>query len=329
MSSFIFALNAVAPIVIMMAIGYVLKRINFFNADFIKTANKMVFKILIPAMLFTNIYSVQSIGDVNFGYAVFAIAAVLVIFLVMTCVIMIFTKDNRRRGVLLQSSFRSNYALIGIPLAQSLFGDAGVAVAAVLSAFAIPIFNILAVISLSIFADTGKGKGNVKKVLLNIAQNPLIQSVLAGLIVVALRGLFAEWNISFRLSDIQPLFKVLSYLSGMATPLALIMVGAQFEFSVVGELRREIIFGTLTRTLVVPLLSLGTAIIFFREYFGGAEYAALTALFATPVAVSSVPMAQEMDADVTLTGQLVVWTTLISIITIFVSSLIMKQIGIF
>lgn len=329
MESFLFALNAVSPIVIMMVLGYILKTLKFFDLDFIKTANKMVFRVLLPAMLFLNIYKIESLGTVDLGYVLYALVAVVVVFLAAGGAVMVFTKNNRHRGVLLQSAFRSNYALIGLPLAGTLFGEAGIAVAAILSAFAIPSFNILAVISLSVFTENKQGQGHIKNVLIGILKNPLIQGVFAGLLTVAIREIFSACSIDWRLSEIEPLFKVLNYLSNTATPLALIVLGAQFEFSAVKSLRREIIFGTVLRTAIVPLTVLGTAVIFFRDAFGGAEYAAITALFATPVAVSSVPMAQEMDADVTLAGQLVVWTTLTSIATIFLSSLIMKQIGIF
>jgi predicted permease len=217
--------------------------------------------------------------------------------------------------------------LIGIPLAESLFGQTGVSVATVLSAVSIPIFNILAVVSLSVFGK-GEQKPSVKKILLGIVKNPLIQSIFLGLAVLGVRTIFLQNGISFRLTEIKPMFTVLDYLSRLATPLALLMLGVQFEFSAVRELKREIIFGTLMRTVIVPVMGLGIAFIFFR-HFGGAKFAALVALFATPVAVSSVPMAQEMGADHTLAGQLVVWTTLVSSVTVFLISFLLKLAGIF
>ena len=83
------------------------------------------------------------------------------------------------------------------------------------------------------------------------------------------------------------------------------------------------------RTVVVPLLGLGTAYLFFRNIFGGAQFAAFVAVFATPVAVSSVPMTQEMDGDVILAGQLVVWTTLASAVSVFLVSFLLKAVGVF
>jgi predicted permease len=242
--------------------------------------------------------------------------------------VMAVTRSGEKRGALLQACFRSNYALIGIPLAASLFGQEGVSVATLLSAVSIPLFNVLAVVSLSLFGKGGQ-RPRVGRILAEILRNPLIQSIALGILVLCLRGVTVEAGMAFRLSELAPLWKVLGYLSDLATPLALLMLGVQFEFSAVKELRREILFGTVIRTVLVPLLGLGVAFLCFRDAFGGAKFAALVALFATPVAVSSVPMAQEMGADHTLAGQLVVWTTLSSAVTVFVASFLLKLAGVF
>lgn len=331
MDSLIFALNAVAPIVAMVAIGYVLKRIGFMSADFAKAANKLVFRLFLPCMLFLNVYNIQSLAEMDFGYVLYVLLAVLLIFAVTLPLSCIVTKGNAQRGALLQSVFRSNYALIGIPLSQSLFGAEGVAVATLLSAVVVPAFNFLAVISLSIFRPTG-GKPSMKKILLGVIKNPLIQAVFLGLATLGVRALLVRGGVQFRISDITPLFKVLAYLSNMATPMALLVLGAQFEFSAVSSLRREIVFGTLMRTVAVPVFGLGCAYALLQLNvlpLTGAHFATFVAVFATPVAVSSVPMAQEMDSDVTLAGQLVVWTTLVSALTVFLSAFILRLLGVF
>ena len=328
MESFIFALNAVTPIIIMVLIGYFLKRIGFMKPEFSKAANKLVFRVFLPAMLFLNVYRIENIAEIKFGYALYAVVSLLIMTAVMAPFVVLFARAKNQKGVLLQSIFRSNYALIGIPLASALFGEEGVIVATLLSAIIVPVFNILAVICLSIFRE-GETKIDFKGVFVEILKNPLIQSISAGLVFLGIRALFVTWGIEFRLTDITPIEKALNYLSNMATPMALIVLGAQFDFSAVSSMKREIIFGSVMRTLVVPFVGLGGAYLFFRDSFGGAEFAALVAMFTTPVAVSSVPMAQEMDGDVTLAGQLVVWTTVISAITIFLSSYLLKLAGIF
>lgn len=329
MNSFLFALNATSPIVIMLGLGYLLKSRRLINADFTRIGNNLVFRVFLPAMLFLNIYKIEGIGKINFGFIGYAVGAVIVIALLALPVIVIFTKENKKRGALYQGIFRSNYALVGVPLAEALFGQSGVAVASLLSAFAIPVFNVLAVIILSVFSDNGKGRASLKKIIVGIIKNPLIHAVLLGIIALTLREVLISADVSWRLSDIAPLYKVLGYLSSVATPLALIILGAQFEFSAVRELRREIIFGVLARCFIVPLLGIGAAVLLFRNSFGGASFAALAALFSTPVAVSSVPMAQEMKSDVRLAGQLVVWSTVFSTLTIFFSAVILRSLGIF
>ena len=328
MESLVFSVSAVLPIILTVAVGYLIRRMNMIDDSVAKVINRLVFRVFLPVLIFLNIYKIESITNIDVKYIIYAAVAVIAIFMAGIPLVMVVTKSGGRRGPLLQSIFRSNYALIGLPLAESLFGSEGLACAALLSAVGIPLFNILAVISLSIFHDGGK-KPSVKKIILDIIKNPLIDSIAIGLCVLVIRFAFAKHGISFRLSDMTPIFKALEYLADLATPLALLMLGAQFSFTAVSELRRELVFGVLTRSVAVPLLGLGIAYIFFGNVFSGAEFAALVAVFSTPVAVSSVPMAQEMGADTSLAGQLVVWTTPVSAITVFVATFLLKSAGIF
>ena len=328
MDSLIFALNAVLPIVFLVAIGYALRRSGFLNDAFAKMANRVVFHVFLPAMLFLNVYKIDSIGDMEFDYVIYAAVVILLIFACSLPVVLMIAKSPARRGALWQATFRSNYALVGIPLAQSFFGDGGVMVATLLSAVVIPLLNVLAVVSLSVFQGDGQ-KPRVGQILLDIVKNPLIQSVAVGIAVLGIRAWFVEAEIAFRLSDVRPIYKTLESLSVLATPLALLSLGARFEFSAVSELRREIVFGTLMRTVIVPVLGVGTAYWLFRSSFSGAHFAAFIAVFATPVSISSVPMAQEMGGDVTLAGQLVVWSTLFSALSVFLTSFLLRSVGIF
>ncbi len=328
MKSLLFALNAVTPIILLVVIGYCLKRSGYVKEAFIKAANKLVFHFFLPAMLFLNIYKIEDFAHMELGYILYVAVVLLAVFAVSIPLCLAVAKKRESVGALLQATFRSNYALIGIPLAQSLFGDEGAKVATLLSAVSITMFNILAVVSLTAFRAGGK-KTSAREILSDIVKNPLIQSIALGLLVLGIRALFERWGVSFRLTDVEPVYKVLGYLSNMATPLALLVLGAEFEFSAIKGLRREIVFGTLMRTFFVPAVALGVAFLFFRESFTGAHFAAFVAVFATPVAVSSVPMAQEMGGDVTLAGQLVVWTTLFSALSVFLAAFLLKLGGIF
>ncbi|MBO5557493.1 AEC family transporter [Ruminococcus sp.] len=329
--AFLFAAEAVLPIVLLIVLGYVLKRRGMLNKPFLDVGNKLTFRVLLPVMLFCNVYKIDRLSDVNVAFVLYGIGAVIILFLAAIAVCCAFTKDNAKRGALIQSVFRSNYAIIGIPLAASLFGDKGAAAAGVMSAFCVPTFNILGVITLVIFnGNEEKQKADIKKIFLGVVKNPLIIGTVTGLAVLGIREIFVKTGISFRLSDVTVLFKTLENIKSICTPLALIVLGGKFEFSAVSRLRREIIFGTLVRTVAVPVIGLGTALLLKNTMsLSGEHFATYMGVFATPVAVASAIMAKEMGADDELAGQLVVWTSLVSTVTIFIYVTALRIIGIF
>lgn len=333
LDAFLFAANAVLPIVILIAFGYILKRIGLFTKDFLNIGNKLTFRVLLPVMLFYNVYNVDSLSDINWGFVLYGIVAVLVIFFIGIAVMCAFTKDNAKRGSLIQSVFRSNYAIIGLPLAESLFGAKGAAAAGVMSAFCVPTFNVLGVVALSIFNGSNeKGKIDVKKILKGIVTNPLILGTVAGVAVLGIRELFVLGNITFRLKDIEFLYEALGDIKAICTPFALLVLGGKFEFSAVSRLWKEIAFGTFVRTVAVPILGLGGALILratIMPELSGEHFATYMGVFATPVAVASAIMAKEMGADDDLAGQLVVWTSLVSAVTIFIYVTVLRTMGIF
>lgn len=359
--------NAVVPIILLILLGYLLKRIKFLNKDFIKLGNKFVFKVCLPCMLFINIYdSMKSFADIRWDVVLYSVIIIVAIFGLGLLTAILTTKDNRRRGVILQCTFRSNFAIIGLTLVERLGGDT--AIAGIVSAFSIPVFNILAVVALSIFTgkeekkpDSGfeqltldslntnqaenavavkpKSKGaEVKKVLLNIIKNPLIIGVVVGLVFVGIREIevaacgVPAAELPFRFDNqLKFLYTAVKDLKAIASPLALIVLGGQFEFSAVKGMTKEIIVATVWRIILAPLLGIGLAII-FSEFtplftFGAEIYPTLIALFGTPVAVSSAIMAGEMKNDEQLATQLVVWTSIGSIVTIFVIVFVLMSCG--
>ncbi len=331
--AFLFSANAVLPIVLMIALGYVLKRIGLLTKPFLDVGNKLTFRVLLPALLFYNVYNINSLRELDPGFILYGIIAVVALFFLAIAAVCAFTRDNAKRGSLIQSVFRSNYAIIGLPLAEALFGAKGAAAAGVMSAFCVPTFNALAVITLTIFnGNSEKGSVSVKKVLLGVIRNPLIVATLAGIAVLGLRELFVMRGVEFRFRDVQFLYKALENVKSICTPFALIVLGGRFEFSAVSRLRREIVFGTVIRTVIVPVIGLGGAYILkltIMPELAGEHFATYIGVFATPVAVASAIMAKEMGADSELAGQLVVWTSLVSTATIFIYVTVLRSIGIF
>ncbi len=331
LDAFAFSANAVLPIVFLIVLGYLFKRSGLLTTEFLNVGNKLVFRVLLPVMLFLNVYSIERIRDVNIGFIIYGVAAVFAVFFLGIAVGCMITRENAKRGSLIQAVFRSNYAIIGIPLAASLFGEKGAAAAGVMSAFCVPLFNILSVITLTVFGKKDdKKRPDLMGILRDIIRNPLIIGTFSGLAVLAVREVLVKNGISFRLNDISVVFRTLETLKSMCTPLALIVLGGKFEFRTAARLKREIILGTLIRTLAVPILGLGTAYFLGeRLHLGGEHFASYVGVFATPVAVASAVMAKEMGADEELAGQLVIWTTLAGTFTIFIYVTILRSVGIF
>lgn len=334
MNTFVFAANSVLPVIITIILGYVLGQTGFFDAQFLKTANKTVFRVALPVYLFYNIYSVEGFGSVNWPLVFYAMVLILAVFAVALVCVCLYTRDNKKRGALLQCSFRSNFAIIGVTLADAMGGVESVAAAAVISAFSIPIFNILAVVCLTVFGDDSKKGIDIKKILKGIAKNPLIIGVLLGIITLLIRSKMPVKNgeYVFTIQNQLPfLYKAIKSIGSMASPLALLVLGGQFKFSAVRSLARDIAFGTAWRLVLTPLICIGGLILLSKTGIGlsvsSVEMPALIALYCSPVAVASAIMAEEMNSHGELARQLVVWTSLLSIFTMFFTIALFRHIG--
>ena len=347
---FLTAVNAVVPIILLILLGYALKRINFLKGDFLKAGNKLVFNVLLPCMLFINIYdNMEGFDDIRWDVVIYSVVVIFLIFGIGLLTAILTTKKSERRGVILQCSFRSNFAIIGLVLVERLGGDGSLA--GIVSAFSIPIFNILAVISLTVFVGkqqedkqlkigeevelkTAKRSSEIKDILLNIVKNPLIIGVAAGLLFVAVREIEraicgGELPLTLK-NNLKFLYTAVADLKMIASPLALIILGGQFEFSAVKGMTKEIVVGTVLRVAVTPLIGIGCAVLLSTTSlfgFGADVYPTLIALFGTPVAVSSAIMAGAMKNDEQLATQLVVWTSISSIVTIFLMVFLLMSCG--
>lgn len=327
MEPLVFALNAVLPLVLLTALGYFLRRTGVMGEQIASGLNKLCFQVFLPVLLFVNVYDSQGLESINWGVSVFALTGMLASFFLGLILALAFVPDARQKGVVIQCVFRSNFSILGLPLAISLFGAGGAREAAVLSLFAIPLNNILAVVALRMFSKDKNGKKNsVWSMLRDMVTNRLIIGVALGLAALCVREIFERVGITFRLRDIKFLYSALSSVGSVTTPLALISLGALFKFSASRGMLRQISIASLMRVLIVPAVALGAAYTFFPSFYG-APFAALIALFASPVAVSSAVMASEMGGDGELAGQLVVWTTLLSAITIFAFVSVFRALG--
>lgn len=309
MNDLIFSFNIIAPIFILLILGYFLKTKGMFNDEFLRIANIFTFKVLLPVLLFTNVFTTDILAALNVKVIAYSLLSVIAIFLLLLVIIPLFEKDKKRIGVMIQAIFRSNFILFGVPLASAMYGEQGAAMAAVVAAFYVPLINILSTLSLFLFSDA-KDK-NIKKSLLEIIRNPLVIGGFGGIIFSLLRSAL---NIS--LADIPPfILTTLDYIKGAATPIAFVILGADLKFSSLLKHAKHIIIGCLGKLVIIPALGLLLAV---GMNFQGLDYALMLAIFATPNAVSSYAMARNFEADYELAGELVAASTIFSMITIFI-----------
>lgn len=324
----LFTINSIMPVILLMVLGYILKCIHFFTPEFLKIGNKTVFFVSLPVLLYKNIADIENLSAIRFD-VVFYVFCVIAVFVFIGFLSALMIKDPKQKGVIHQCIFRSNFALIGVPLAELMGGSNGVLMAAVLSLFTIPLFNVLAVIVLSIYKD-GKVHFDIKELLIDICKNPLIIGVLLGLLIAFIKGIMNQNNIPNPFYRIEFINTVISFIARSATPLALLILGGQFDLKRMSGYKKPLIIGLLGRNFLAPLIGVGSACVLALTGvldFGPDVFAALIALFATPVAVASAIMADAMDNDGQLAGQLVVWTSLLSIITLFVVIFIVRALG--
>ena len=312
LNSFLLSLNAIVSIFVMMAVGYGAKRLLQLDKDSVRRFNSLVFHTLLPLMLFNNIYKSNIRGGVSARCLGLALTVLLALFLLTWLLVKRVEPANDQRGVMIQASFRSNFLLLGMPLIQELCPGADLATVSVMLAIVVPCFNVLAVITLETFS---RKQIDVKKILLGIAKNPLIIASALG-ILANLSGL--------PLPDC--LANPISQLGASASPVALLLLGAQFEFHDVRLHRRNLAICTALRLVVFPGVALPLAAL---AGLRGPEFAVLISMFATPTAVSSFSMAAQMGGNPELAASAVTLTTLLSSGTMFLWIFLFKSLGMF
>jgi len=310
MDNLILSFNVVLPLFLCILLGYFLRRIHMVDTPALNTMNKLCFKVFLPIYLFNNIATTNLAAAFNGKLLATAYLGVLAQFLLLMLLIPRLEKENPRRGVLIQAMFRSNFALFGLPLALSLCGTEKVGPTSILVGLTVPLFNILAVVSLESFRG---GKPSIKKMAKGIATNPLIIASLIG--------------IAFNLLDFSlpgAVQKSVNDLGGVATPLSLVALGGSFTVSKVKEYRKQLTIGVLGRLVFSPLLMVSAGILMgFRNEL----LIPLLIMSGAPTAVSSFPMAQQMDGDGELAAGLVVFTSGGAILSMFLWIFVLKQIG--
>ena len=307
----IVSLQAVFPLFAIMAVGFVIRRVGLVDEYSLKKMNSVCFKVFMACMMFNNIYKIDLSNFTESGVILYSCISVVLCLILVLLLVNLTEKDRSKRGVLVQAMFRANFVVLGLPLVTNIYGPEGAVIPSILIAIIVPFFNISCVVLLTYF--NGKERPTAGKLVKKILTNPYI--------VAALIALFFKL-IRLQLPDM--VYSVVKDMSAVANPLALLILGASFSFSNVPKYKKDLIYCCTMRLLVVPLLFVTPAILLGIR---GVGLMTVLAIFATPTAISSHVMTQELGGDADLCGAEVVMSTALSIVTLFVWIFCFKSFG--
>lgn len=310
--SFFIAVNAVIPFFCYLALGYGAKCLGKVDTPFLDRLTKLIFSIMFPFMTFNNIYAASRDAIPSRMLLLFVGLAILVVEGLGLWLVPKLIRENSRRGVLIQALYRSNFVLFGIPLTATLYGADQTSIAAMLAAEVLTIYNITSVIILELFNSQG-GRIRPKALVGKLLRNPMLQGCCVGLVFFFL---------GIRLPKC--LESPISSFANMTTPLAMFALGGTMEFDALRRNLRVLLHTVAAKLLLVPLVLVGLG---YALGLRGVELFLVVAVFGTPVASGSYPMAMNMGGDGPLAGQLVFVSTLAAVPTLFLWIFAMSVLG--
>ena len=314
MENFIYSINVTMPIFLVMVIGYILKQIGMLNDNFVTVANKFNFKVTLPFMLFKDIAGVDIKAVFDIKYVLFCAIVSTICFWVVWGTAKLLVRDKTIRGAFVQSSFRGSAAVMGLAFIQNIYGSSAMGPLMIVSA--VPLYNIFSVIVLTFEANDSTGidkKAKIRQAGINICKNPIILSILAGLIVGLLEIQFPTL-----------VNKTVSTVAQMATPLALITIGAGFEGRKALAKIAPTMAASMIKLVLQPLVFLPVAA---WMGFSGEKMIAILIMLASPTTPSCYIMAKSMNNDEVLTASVIVTTTLMAAFTLTGWIFLLKTLG--
>lgn len=292
-------ITTLIPIFMLISLGYIFKRVSFPSLEFWPMMDRFTYYVLFPSLLIYKLATANLSGINSFDVVLTAIFA-LVLMLVLTLVLGYFkTIEKRAFTSVIQGSIRFN-TYVFLALIDALLGDAGLVIAAVLIAFAIPFINFLCIGAFSYFIN----KEDLKflKFLKSIFTNPLIVACLIG-------GILNVSSLDLPIVVI----KTLAILSAAALPMGLLSVGVGLELSHISSAKYELFLSVVLKLVIFPLAIVGVASLFTISY----EALWVLILFASmPTASSSYILARQLGGDLKLMSSIITVQTLLSIATV-------------
>lgn len=308
----IFTANTVAPVFIIVAVGYFSKKIKIINENFVDVTSKFVFSVSLPAFIFLKIIELDLSKALAVDQIAYIYSATILSFILVWLISIPFIKDGRDKSSFIQGAFRGNFAIIGLAIISNLFGRDALGEATIILAFLLPLYNVLAVIALTVPLRKEK-KMNMKSTLIEIMFNPLILAVIFAIP-------FSYFNLR-----LPPLVEITgTFLSDIALPLALIGIGGSLNLENIKKASTLAFISSAIKLIAVPLVfTSGAYLLGYR----GKDLGLMFVLFGCPTAIVSFIMAESMGANSKLAGNIILISTLGSIFTIATGILILKTVG--
>lgn len=311
MSNFLYSINATLPIFLIMILGKVLYKFKIINDDFVRSADKYVFYVALPALVFKDLTENNIRGNFDIKYVLFCFFVTLFVILAIWGLTEIFMKNETEKGAFIQASYRSSAAILGLAFIDNMYNNAGMAPLMIIGA--VPLFNIFAVIILTLKGDNGGKKPDVKTTVINIFKNPILLGILISL--------------PFAFSGITlPAFlnKGISYLANTSSPLALLSIGAGFEGrKAIRKLKPTVVAAFIKLFLLCGIFLPPALYLGFRNQ----ELVGILIMLGSPTTASCYIMAKNTKNDVVLTSSVIVLTTLLSSISLTMWIYILKSLG--
>jgi predicted permease len=312
MENLLFTANIVVPVFIIVALGYLLRKKNLINDNFVSLSSRIVFNVSLPVLIFIEIAKINLDVILDFKLILFVYIGTLISFILIWVFSIPFIKEGRDQSVFLQGSFRGNFAIVGLALIANLYGPEKLGKASLVLAFTVPLYNVLAVIALTVPVRKEKNM-DMKKTLWEILKNPLILGVLFALP-------FSYFKI--HINDL--ILTTANYVAALALPLALLGIGGFLNFDDVKEGFRLTGISTIIKLIIIPLAATIAA---YNLGFIGDNLGIIFILFGCPTAIASFIMAEAMGVNSKLAGNILLVTTIFSVFTIGFGLFILKQNG--
>ena len=309
LESLVFSFTVTAPIFIVLLVGIYLKRINFINDGFIDTSSKLVFNISLPLLLFFSIQKTPLEEITNFSLIIYAAVATTVVFIFLE----LWAKrlePPADRGVFVQGAFRANMAFIGLAYCVNAYGEEGLIASSLYLGLITALYNVLAVITLNRASNIEQGLFSIIK---EIAKNPLIIGIVAGLIVSALHIPMPEFAA-----------KTGQYFANLALPLALICTGGALNFQELKTNPNKTFYSSISKLVFVPLAITAGGILFG---FRGIDLGILFLMSSAPTAAVSFVMVKAIGGNHKLAANIIALTSLGSIVSVSLGILVLKSFG--